>query len=105
MVGQKAKTKTKIEREGRYGRYKSRQAHRMLSVKVPGGRTVIHFKKKKPSKAKCASCGKVLSGVPRERPHKMRKMSKTKKRPERPYGGKLCSKCTRKLLRAKARGE
>jgi large subunit ribosomal protein L34e len=105
MVGQKSKTKPKIEREGRYGRYKSRQAHRMISVKVPGGRTVIQFKKKKPSKAKCAGCGKVLSGVPRERPHKMKKMTKSKKKPERPYGGYLCSKCTRNVLRAKARGK
>lgn len=105
MVGQKSKTKQKIEREGRFGRFKSRQAYRMVFVKVPGGRTVIHFKKKKPAKAKCAECGAVLKGVPRERPHKMKNMAKTKKRPERPYAGKLCSKCTRALLKAKARGE
>jgi len=105
MVGQKAKTKPKIEREGRFGRFKSRQAHRMKYVKVPGGRTVIHFEKKKPSKAVCADCGDALKGVPRERPYKMMNMAKTKKRPERPYGGKLCSKCTRKLLREQARGK
>lgn len=105
MVGQKAKTKQKIEREGRFGRYKSRQAHRMVSVKVPGGRTVIHFKKKKPSKARCSNCGALLKGVPRERPHKMQNMAKSRKKPERPYGGNLCSKCTRNLLRKKARGE
>ena len=105
MVGQKAKTKPKIEREGRFGRFKSRQAHRMVSVKVPGGRTVIQFKKKKPSKAKCAKCGALLKGVPRERPHKMQNMDKSKKKPERPYGGYYCSKCTRDLLKSKARGK
>ena len=104
MVGQKSKTKQKIQREGRFGRFKSRQAHRMISVKVPGGRTVIHFKKKKPAKAKCGKCGAFLPGVARERPYKMQNMPKTAKRPERPYGGNLCSKCTRALLKAKARG-
>ena len=88
----------KVQREGRYGRLKSRKGKRMIFVKVPGGRTVVHFKKKKPGKAKCGSCGKILAGVPRERPHKMKKMAKTKKRPERPYGGNLCSACMRKKI-------
>ena len=100
MPGNKSKTPAKITREGRYGSQKSRQGLRMLSVKVPGGSTKIHFKKKKPSKAKCGSCGCQLSGVPRELPTKMKNMAKTKKRPERPYGGVLCSKCTRSLLKA-----
>jgi large subunit ribosomal protein L34e len=99
MVGIQKKTKhVKVQRGSRFGRFKSRQGKRMISTKVPGGRTVVHFKKKKPSKAKCGSCGQVLVGVPRERPHKMRKMAKTKKRPERPYGGNLCSKCMRKKI-------
>jgi large subunit ribosomal protein L34e len=104
MVGQKSKTVRKVQLEGRYRRYKSRKAYRMLYVKVPGGRTVIHFDKKKPSKAHCAKCGRLLQGVPRERPYKMQNMAKTKKRPERPYGGYYCSKCTRLVLKAKARG-
>jgi large subunit ribosomal protein L34e len=76
-----------------------RKVHR----KVPGGRTVVHYKKKKPGKAKCGRCGAALKGVPRERPYKMRKLCKTKKRPERPYGGVLCSKCMRELFKEKAR--
>ena len=68
---------------------------RRVQRRVPGGRTVLHYRRKKPSKARCGSCGTALMGVPRELPYKMRTMAKTKKRPERPYGGVLCSSCTR----------
>ncbi len=95
--------KQKIEREGRYGKFKSRQALRMKSIKVPGGRTVIQFKKKLPKVAKCGSCGASLSGIPRLLPSKMKNLAKTKKRPERPYGGVLCSKCARKKIVSEVR--
>lgn len=76
---------------------------RRVTRRTPGAQTVKQYKKRKPSKAKCADCGKVLAGVPRERPSKMRTMPKTQKRPERPFGGKLCSACTRKTILQKAR--
>ena len=76
---------------------------RRVKVKTPGGRVVTHFKKKKPQAAHCAGCGDVLKGVPRERSFKMQKMAKTKKRPERAYGGVLCSKCSRALFKEKAK--
>ena len=103
MVGTKSKGKFKIQREGRYGKFKSKKSYRQINVKVPGGRTVIQYRKRKPSKAKCASCRALLSGVPRERPFKMKNMPKTKKRPERPYGGYLCTKCARKKIIQEAR--
>lgn len=81
---------------------KSRK-HRRVKVKTPGGVTKVIYKKKKPAKAQCANCGEILKGVPRERSYKIRKMAKTKKRPERPYGGILCTKCTRELMAEKAR--
>ncbi|MBN2112437.1 50S ribosomal protein L34e [Candidatus Woesearchaeota archaeon] len=84
------------------GKHKSRSMRRVFR-RTPGGKTVMAFKKRKPSKAKCAGCGKVLPGVPRERPHKMQNMPKTAKRPQRPYGGVLCSSCTRKKIIEKAR--
>jgi large subunit ribosomal protein L34e len=71
--------------------------------RTPGSRTVKQYKKRKPSKATCAICGKILIGVPRERPYKMQRMQKSKKRPERPYGGVLCSACTRRKIIAQAR--
>jgi large subunit ribosomal protein L34e len=76
---------------------------RRVYVKTPGGRTTVHYRKRKPSKAKCGKCRALLKGVPRERPYKMQNMAKTMKRPERPYGGVLCTKCMRILFKAKAR--
>ncbi len=105
MPGNKSKTKSKINLGGRFGRLKSRKRLRMVFVRTPGGRTTTHFRKKKPSKAKCGNCGKQLAGVPRELPSKMKNLPKTKKRPERPYGGVLCSKCTRSLLKNQARAK
>jgi len=84
------------------GRRKSRSLRRVY-VRTPGGKTVIHYRKRKPSKAKCAICKKPLHGVPRERPTKLRKLSKTEKRPSRPYGGYLCAKCLREVIKEKAR--
>jgi len=77
---------------------------RKVKVRVPGGRNTTHYRKRKPAKAVCSACGKILKGVPRERPYKMRKMGKTEKRPERPFGGNLCSECSRKRMIEKARG-
>jgi large subunit ribosomal protein L34e len=85
-------------------RFKSR-TFRRVHVKTPGGDTKLQYKKRKPSKAKCTGCGKLLSGVPRERPYKMQRLSKTQKRPERPYGGVLCSKCSRDKMVEKARSK
>jgi len=99
------KSKSKVAAGGRHGRFKSRKGLRMIFVRTPGSRTVVHFKSKKPSKAKCGKCGKVLAGVPRELPSKLKNLPKTKKRPERPYGGVLCSKCTRALMKQKARAK
>ncbi|MFH1668536.1 MAG: 50S ribosomal protein L34e [Candidatus Woesearchaeota archaeon] len=78
---------------------------RRVSVKTPGSRTTMHYRKRKPSKAICSKCGATLAGVPRERPYKMQKLAKTMKRPERPYGGVLCSSCTRRKVISESRAE
>ena len=84
-------------------RYKRSRSLRKVKIRLPGGRTVIHYKREKPKAAHCARCNAVLKGVPRERPFKMRSLPRTKKRPERPYGGSLCSKCMRALIIEKFR--
>lgn len=78
---------------------------RKVFRRTPGGRTVEHYEPRKPKKAHCAGigCDAVLKGVPRERPHKMQNMPKTKKRPSRPYGGVLCSRCMRLKITQEAR--
>ena len=65
------------------------RANKRTFKKTPGGETVLHYKRKKPSKHICAECGKQLNAVPRGRPYQIRKLSKTKRRPNRPYGGNL----------------
>lgn len=75
-----------------------------IKRRTPSGRIVIRFKKKKPKRAKCAICKKPLHGVPRLIPSKIKKLAKTKKRPERAYGGYLCSRCLKEVLKGKVRG-
>ena len=102
MVGTKRKTKPKIEREGRYGRFKSR-SKKIKYVRTPGARTKVQYKKKRLSKAACASCGAALAGVPNKEKAALKKIPRSGRRPDRPYGGNLCSKCMRKTIIAKAR--
>ena len=83
-------------------RLRSRSLRRVYQ-KVPGGRVSLQYKKRKPKAAHCGNCGAILKGVPRELPFKMKNMPKTKKRPERPYGGVLCSRCMREEIIRKAR--
>ena len=83
--------------------YKRSRTLRRLQVKTPGGRTIVHYKERKPAKAKCGKCWDALKGTARERNVKMKNMPKSFKRPERPYGGNLCSKCTRLLIIQKVR--
>ena len=78
------------------GKYKSRTLRR-VKVRTPGGNVVVHYRRRKPAKAQCAVCGDVLKGVARA--NKLRNLPKTDKRPERPYGGVLCSRCMRQKIR------
>ena len=80
------------------GRYKSRTFRRVFR-KTPGGRTVIHYRLRKPDKAICAICKKPLHGVPRDRPSIVRNMPKSQRTVSRPYGGNLCSRCMRQKIK------
>lgn len=84
------------------GMYRSRRFRRIY-VRTPGGRTVRQYRQRKPSRAHCASCHKLLAGVPREVRSIMKNLPKTAKRPQRPYGGMFCSACTRALVQRQAR--
>ncbi|HLC84336.1 MAG TPA: 50S ribosomal protein L34e [Candidatus Nanoarchaeia archaeon] len=83
-------------------RFRSR-TFRRVHVTTPGGNRVIHYRRRKPSKAECGGCHKPLSGVPRETAKVMQNLPKTHKRPQRPFGGVLCSACTRRTIIAKSR--
>jgi len=86
------------------GMFKSRTLRRVF-VKTHSGKNKLHYRRRKPSRAHCAGCGAILVTVPRELPAGMRNISKSKKRPERPYGGTLCTKCLRMMMKEKARSE
>jgi large subunit ribosomal protein L34e len=72
-------------------------------VKTPGGKSTLHFKKKKHSKPRCAECGAELHGVPKKSPKEIKKMNRSKRVPTRPYAGYLCSRCLRKRIKKEAR--
>lgn len=74
---------------------------RKVIRKTPGGALIIHYKKRKPKQARCAVCGKQLSGVKRDVPSKIKGLAKSKKRPNRPYGGNLCPGCSREAIKNK----
>lgn len=78
-----------------------------IQRRTPGNRVVIHTKPKKPGRHECAICHGILHGTPRGTVAQIRKLKKTERRPTRPFGGQLCSKCTRKVisLRAQIKGE
>ena len=62
---------------------------------------------RKNAKLTSHKCEKVLPGTTNFVSKIKDKQSKTEKRPERPYGGVLCSKCMRDLIvkKARARGQ
>jgi len=70
-------------------------------VKTPGGKNVMHFKKKKSSYVRCKKCGAKLNR-PKLSIKKLKRLPKTKKRPERPFP-ELCSKCMREYFKEKVR--
>ncbi len=73
------------------------RSNRKVFVKTPKGTKVV-VKRRKPSKATCPACGKVLSGVASNLPFISNRLPKTAKKPSRPYGGFLCSSCSRKKI-------
>lgn len=73
-------------------------------VKTPGGKSKIRILKKKTKPARCAMCGAPLAGVPRLRPSELSRIPRSSRRPNRPYGGNLCSACSRRVIKEQIRG-
>jgi large subunit ribosomal protein L34e len=73
--------------------------------KLPGGKTVIKIVQRTPSKPRCATSGQILHGVARGSNTARKKMSKSSKRPQRPYGGVYSSKVSRLILKQRIREE
>jgi large subunit ribosomal protein L34e len=84
------------------GKFKSGH-YRRVQRKVPGGRTVQRYEEGTPKAPHCAGCGQQLHGIPRMSVVAAKNAPKTTKRPQRPYGGVLCSACMRAKLIEQAR--
>ncbi|RLE77596.1 MAG: 50S ribosomal protein L34e [Thermoprotei archaeon] len=83
-----------------------RPAHRSRTVKrvyvrTPGGRLVVHYRRRKVSPPRCAICGRALSGFPKMT---LREARKGHRPPGRPYGGCVCHECLAKALKSAVRG-
>jgi len=77
---------------------KSVRSGKRKLVKTPGGKYYYKSSPDKPKRAHCATCDRTLPGVPRGSNVEIRRISKTQRRPSRPYGGQLCSPCLRRKL-------
>ncbi len=82
---------------------KSRTFARKQVKTINGTKTV--YTRRKPKTGTCPVTGEKLKGVPRELPVSMRNLSKTEKRPQRPFGGVLSSKASRDELKRRARNK
>ena len=80
------------------GQYRSRTFRRIKKT-TPGAKNKIHYVKRKHAKAQCGVCGRALPGVATGPASKMKNMPKTAKRPQRPFGGVLCTKCSRAKIK------
>ncbi len=83
-------------------RFRSR-TYRRISKKLPGGKNILHHEKRMPDLPKCAVCKKELKGMPKLRAYKLQKTGISKKRPERAFGGYLCSGCARQQIKKESR--
>ena len=79
------------------GKFKSRTYARKRVV-TPSGKNVLRHTLRKPQKAHCAVCKKVLPGVAQGRPAAIKKLTKSQRVPSRPFAGNLCSGCSRDEL-------
>jgi large subunit ribosomal protein L34e len=78
------------------------RSRRKIFYRAPSGETRVRYEKKKTGKIKCGLCGAQLHGVPHgKRPVEVRKLNKSRKRPERMFGGVLCHKCLERVLKTR----
>lgn len=79
------------------GNKRTRTVKRTQKV-TPGNRTVTVYRSKKSSVARCQLTGQKLNGVPRVSKAKLKHMSKSARRPTRPFGGVLSPAAMKRVL-------
>lgn len=80
-----------------------KKSMKKLKKRTVTGRNIIVYRKGRTSAAVCNNCGREMHGIPRLANAQLAKLAKTKKSPNRKFGGYLCSKCTKEFLRNAAR--
>ncbi len=80
------------------GNKRSRSAKRVQRVTTTGTKTV--YKAEKDGVARCQLTGQKLNGVPRDAKSKL---SKSQRRPTRPFGGALSPAAMRAVLKSRVR--
>ncbi|CAG0915644.1 unnamed protein product [Notodromas monacha] len=73
-------------------------SNRREVARTPGGKLVYLYKKKPGGHPKCGDCKTRLCGIIAARPREYSRISKTKKKVFRTYGGSLCHKCLRQRI-------
>lgn len=71
-------------------------------IRTPGGRVVLHYRRRKKGKPICYICKRPLHGTIVD--YRARWLPLTYKRPERPYGGNICASCLALLISKNVRG-
>jgi len=79
------------------------RSRKRIKMKLPSGETRLHYKQEGASLTKCCVCGQPLAGIPSFTRAKIRKINRSKKRIQRPYGGNLCHNCLKNALKQAAR--
>ena len=82
-----------------YGANKSRSRKR-IHRRIPSGKSVLEFRETRPGKPTCPT-GRPLLGTARGTKNEIRKLTKTERRPSRPYGGVLSSPAMRDVMHAR----
>jgi len=81
------------------------RAQKRKNVRTPGNQNIKHYWRRKPKRAHCAICKKPLQSVPRLRPAKMTKTTKTSRAANRVESGRYCSICLKNLIIDAVRSE
>ena len=75
------------------------KAQARKTLRTPGNYEVIHYWRRKPSKAQCAICKKPIQSVPKLRPYRMKKTNKVTRRANRIESGRYCAKCLQTFIK------
>jgi large subunit ribosomal protein L34e len=78
-------------------------AKKRVQIRLPGNRSVTHYKKEKIKGAHCVRCGQFFASVPRLTKTQLAKLFPTQRKITRPYGGQLCHNCVRELIKQAVR--